>query len=93
MNRRGPKQDPWGIPQVTVLALDSKQLSLQYCCLPSRYDLDQSPANSRIPYASNCSSKITWLKAHCRDADWINKTIKKKRIKQASVISLYSEIH
>ena len=33
------------------------------------------------------------LKAHCRDADWINKTIKKKRIKQGSVISLYSEIH
>ena len=33
------------------------------------------------------------LKAHCRGADWINKTIKKKRIKQGSVISLYSEIH
>ena len=33
------------------------------------------------------------LKAHCRGADWINKTIKKKRIRQGSVISLYSEIH
>ena len=33
------------------------------------------------------------LKAHCRGADWINKTIKKKRIKQGSVISLYSQIH
>ena len=33
------------------------------------------------------------LKAHRRGADWINKTIKKKRIKQGSVISLYSEIH
>ena len=33
------------------------------------------------------------LKAHCRDADWINKTIKKKRIWPDSVISLYSEIH
>ena len=32
------------------------------------------------------------LKAHCRDADWIQKTIKKKRIGQGSVISLYSEI-
>ena len=34
-----------------------------------------------------------FLKSHCRDADWTNKTIKKKRIRQGSVISLYSEIH
>ena len=34
-----------------------------------------------------------YLKAHCRCADWINKTIKKKRIRQGSVISLHSEIH
>ena len=33
------------------------------------------------------------LKVHCRGADWINKTITKKRIRQGSVISLYSEIH
>ena len=33
------------------------------------------------------------LKVHCRDTDWINKTTKKKRIKQGSIISLYSEIH
>ena len=33
------------------------------------------------------------LKAHCRGADWINKTTKKKRIRQSSLISLYSEIH
>ena len=33
------------------------------------------------------------LKAHRRGTDWINKTIKKKRIRQGSVISLYSEIH
>ena len=33
------------------------------------------------------------LKAHCRGTDWINKTIKKKRIRPYSVISLYSEIH
>ena len=33
------------------------------------------------------------LKAHCRGADWINNTIKKKRIRHGSVISLYSEIH
>ena len=33
------------------------------------------------------------LKAHCHGADWINKTITKKRIRQGSVISLYSEIH
>ena len=33
------------------------------------------------------------LKAHCFGTDWINKTIKNKRIRQGSVISLYSEIH
>ena len=33
------------------------------------------------------------LKADCRGADWINKTIKKKRIRHGSLISLYSEIH
>ena len=33
------------------------------------------------------------LKAHCHGADWINKTITKKIIRQGSVISLYSEIH
>ena len=33
------------------------------------------------------------LKAHCHGADWRNKTFKKKRIRQGSVISLYSEIH
>ena len=38
-------------------------------------------------------SYLFLLKARCRDADWINKTIKKKRIRQGPVISLYSEIH
>ena len=33
------------------------------------------------------------LKAHCRGADWVNETIKKNRIWQPSVISLYTEIH
>ena len=33
------------------------------------------------------------LKADCRGADWINKTIKEKSIRQGSVFSLYSEIH
>ena len=33
------------------------------------------------------------LKAHCRGADRVNRTIKKKRIRQGSVILLYSEIH
>ena len=33
------------------------------------------------------------LKAHCRAADWINKTIKKKRIRRGSIMSLYNEIH
>ena len=33
------------------------------------------------------------LKAHCRGTDWVNKTIRKNRIWQPSVISLYREIH
>ena len=36
---------------------------------------------------------VARLKTHCHGADWINMTIKKKRIRQGSVISLYSEIH
>ena len=39
------------------------------------------------------TSKFSTLKAHCRGADWINKTIKKKRIRQGSVMSLYCKIH
>ena len=39
------------------------------------------------------SRALESLKAHCRDADWVNNTIKKKRIRQGPVISLYSEIH
>ena len=30
---------------------------------------------------------------HCRGADYVKKTINKKRIRQGSVISLHSEIH
>ena len=33
------------------------------------------------------------LKVHCRGADWVNKTIEKNRIRQVSVIPLYTEIH
>ena len=33
------------------------------------------------------------LKAHCRGADWINKIIQKKRIRQGSVTLLLGEIH
>ena len=33
------------------------------------------------------------LETHCRGADWVNKTIKNKRIREDSVILLYSEIH
>ena len=36
---------------------------------------------------------MNMFKAHCHGADWINKAIKKKSIRQGSVISLYSEIH
>ena len=42
---------------------------------------------------NNTNNTNRVLKAHCRGVDWINKTIKKKRIRQGSVISLYSEIH
>ena len=39
------------------------------------------------------ASLPTDLKAHCHGADWINKAIKKKRIRQGSIISTHSEIH
>ena len=37
--------------------------------------------------------QVLVLTAHCRGADWINKTVKKKRIRQGAGTSLYSEIH
>ena len=43
--------------------------------------------------SKNICQVSNWLKAHCRGADWINKTIKKKRFRKGSVISMYSEIH
>ena len=46
----------------------------------------------RLRTGNSCDLKQI-LKAHCHDSDWINKTIKKKRIRPDSVISLYSEIH
>ena len=39
------------------------------------------------------TSKLLYLKAHCRGADWVNNTTEKKRIRQGPVISLYGEIH
>ena len=33
------------------------------------------------------------LQSDCRDADWVNNTTKKKRIRQGPEISLCSEIH
>ena len=46
----------------------------------------------KVHFATNLCLRVV-LKAHCREADRINKTIKKKRIRQDSVISLYIEIH
>ena len=46
----------------------------------------------KVPIPTNELS-IFILKTHCRGADWISNTIKKKRIRYDSVISLYSEIH
>ena len=34
-----------------------------------------------------------YVKANCLGADWMNETIRKNRIRQGSVISLYSKIH
>ena len=49
--------------------------------------MEEMSFSDLIPSSSNS------LKAHCRGADWVNKTIKKNRIWQLSVISLYTEIH
>ena len=67
--------------------------SLPFLCLET--------SSRNLIHRSNSSHDVmrdvlfpkTCLKALCRGADWINKTIKKKRTRQGSVISLYSEIH
>ena len=58
---------------------------------PSYMEIDEKVEIALMKYSKNPSTIA--LKAHCRDADWINKAIKKKRIKPDSLISLYSEIH
>ena len=51
------------------------------------------PFDQKVLELAKQSSKASFsLKAHCRGADWVNKTIKKKRIRQGSVISLYIKI-
>ena len=50
------------------------------------------PTEKVLLYYNGCIQELQ-LKAHCRGADWVSKTIKKKRFRQGSVISLYSEIH
>ena len=54
---------------------------------------DKLPIRTQGEIKGNATSDGFALKAHCRGADWMSKTIKKKRIKQGSVSSLYSEIH
>ena len=50
--------------------------------------------NTKVDFgATRITVSSESLKAHCRGTDWINKAIKKNRVRQGSVISLYSEIH
>ena len=53
------------------------------------------PAMNSVERKNNCWTEfaLEFLNAHCRGTDWINKTIKKKRIRQGSVVSLHSKIH
>ena len=60
MNRSGPRHEPWGIPQVIILAEDLCPLTVQNCFLFCKYDINQSPAIPLTPYFSNFANKIVW---------------------------------
>ena len=60
MNRSGPRQEPWGIPQVTILADDLFPSTVHNCFLFSKYELNQSPVIPLTPYFSSFASKMVW---------------------------------
>ena len=43
MKRSGPQKDPWGIPHVTFLGLESVLFKGQNCSVFAKKDLNQSP--------------------------------------------------
>ena len=43
MNRSGPRQEPWGIPQVTILADDLCPSTVQNCFLFCKYEVIHAP--------------------------------------------------
>ena len=58
MNRSGPRQEPWGIPQVTILADDLCPSTVQNCFLFRRYEVNQSPVIPLMPYFSSFANKM-----------------------------------
>ena len=60
MNRSGPRQETWGIPQVTILADDLFPSILQNCFLFRKYEVNQSPVVPLMPYFSSFANKMVW---------------------------------
>ena len=60
MNRSGPRQEPWGIPQVTILADDLCPSTVQNCFLLRTYEVNQSPVIPLMPYFSSFANKMMW---------------------------------
>ena len=52
MNMSGPRKEPWGIPQVTILADDLCPSTVQDCFLFRKYEVNQSPVIPLTPYFS-----------------------------------------
>ena len=61
MNSSGPRQEPWGIPQVTILAAYMCPSSVQNYFLLSKYELNQLPVIPLMPHFSNYAYKMLWL--------------------------------
>ena len=60
MKRRGPRQEPWVIPQVMFLIIDRCPSAAQYCFLSFKYDSNQSPADPLMPYARSFFIRTGW---------------------------------
>ena len=48
-HRRGPRTDPWGIPQFMAARSDEDPFIVTYWCHLDRYDLNESFETLRIP--------------------------------------------
>ena len=59
MNNNGPKMDPWGTPDVTVIQSEEQSSMMTCCSLPIRNEQIQFKRQPRIPICSSLSRSLS----------------------------------